>query len=254
MQATGDVPPDDIDGRSCDPIAALWSGACEACRAAGVPEVSVARYADRQLASVLFASSERAAALEQLQDTLGEGPSITALTERGPILLSDIRTERGLPWVTFVAEATTMGVGSMWTVPLMVGAVDIGVLTVHGPRPARFTNDAWSQVVRLADAIVVALLTPDPPVAAEPEELLALAPGSQFITHQAMGMVMVQQNGTLADALATMRASAFASGTTLRDVAEKVVARELHFGNRSDDEGSSRPEEPRRGSGDEERP
>ena len=69
-----------------------------------------------------------------------------------------------------------------------------------------------------------------------------------------MGMVMVQQGGTLADALATMRAFAFASGTTLRDVAEKVVTRKLHFGNGTDDDGSSRPEERRRGSGDEERP
>ena len=252
MQASGDVPADDGDCRSRRLIAALWSGARPACRDAGVPEVSVARYADRQLASVVYASSKRAAELEQLQDTLGEGPSITALIERGPILLSDLSNGSAPPWVTFAAEATTMGVGSMWAVPLMVGAVDIGVLTVHGPQPARFTNDAWSEVVRFADAIVVVLLTPDPPEVAEPQEFLL--PGGRFTTHQAMGMVMVQQGGTLADALATMRAFAFASGTTLRDVAEKVVTRKLHFGNGTDDDGSSRPEERRRGSGDEERP
>ena len=42
--------------------------------------------------------------------------------------------------------------------------------------------------------------------------------------HQAQGMVMVDLRITLAEALSRMRARAFASDTTLLDVADQVIA------------------------------
>ena len=46
---------------------------------------------------------------------------------------------------------------------------------------------------------------------------------------QAQGMVMVQIGGTISEAMARMRAHAFAEGRGLSEIARDVVARRLKF-------------------------
>jgi AmiR/NasT family two-component response regulator len=54
------------------------------------------------------------------------------------------------------------------------------------------------------------------------------------VVHQAAGMVSVQANTSLAQALVRLRAFAFARGRPVVDLAEDVVARRVHFRNDHD--------------------
>lgn len=234
MQTQSSTPRDDAS-RHRRILHALCNPALAAESAIGMRGVSVARYADGQLEALLYASDPQAAELEELQATLGEGPSITAMTERGPVFASDLGTGGPTPWVTFATEATALGVGSLWAVPLLVGAVDIGVLALHGPGPATLTDEALTEVLCLADAVTAALLTPAMSETGSMSDE-ALAAGNHLVTHQAMGMVMVQQGSTLDDALASLRAAAFGMGASLLQVARLVVAREIDFRGRPGDD------------------
>ena len=60
-------------------------------------------------------------------------------------------------------------------------------------------------------------------------------PGSEFsrrTIHQATGMVLAQLNVTADDAGLILRAHAYASGRSVRDVADDVLARRLDFAHR----------------------
>jgi hypothetical protein len=53
--------------------------------------------------------------------------------------------------------------------------------------------------------------------------------GHRVVVHQAAGRVSVQARVAVGDALALMRAHAFAHGHTLSDVANEVLAGTLRF-------------------------
>jgi hypothetical protein len=49
------------------------------------------------------------------------------------------------------------------------------------------------------------------------------------VIHQATGMIAAQLDDTVANALARLRAAAFASGRSMYDLAHDVVARRVRF-------------------------
>ena len=61
------------------------------------------------------------------------------------------------------------------------------------------------------------------------EQAWDLSWGNRAEIHQAAGMVVAQLGISAADALARLRAHAFAKQRLLRDVAHDVVARRLRF-------------------------
>lgn len=197
-------------------------------------EVAVSRSSGTGYAGAVFASSGRATELESLQETLGEGPGPEVLRLRAPVLVPDLIDDvRTRSWVGFVRSALLLGVRSVHAFPLQVGASSVGLLTVHGTAPAALSDRALARVLKLSDAVAIALLTPQlgPPddPGAEAGQLAALLDGGHAVTHQALGMVSVQLAGSIEDALAVLRARAFTTGTTLVDVAREVVARRLSF-------------------------
>jgi hypothetical protein len=69
--------------------------------------------------------------------------------------------------------------------------------------------------------------------AGAPQDVLAAAlerdGASEVAVHQASGMLAVQGAMPVGDALVVLRSHAFATGVTLVDLAERVVAGELHW-------------------------
>jgi len=173
-----------------------------------------------------WASDDRARALEELQLLLGEGPGLDAVALRRPILAPDLDGPSPR-WAFFSRAAMDFGIRAVFAFPLQVGAIDIGVLTLHRDRPGELSAD------ELADALVVVDLVTGTLIDVQARGDLGWDQvdlnGRQALVHQATGMVSVQLNASLSDALVRLRAHSFAMGTTIYDVAEQVVSRRLRF-------------------------
>jgi hypothetical protein len=176
------------------------------------------------------ASDPATARIEDLQFVLGEGPCIDAFTARRPILVPELGDAVSTRWPGYAPAASDAGVRAVFAFPLQIGAAHLGVLDVFRARPGPLTADELGQALTFAEVAVTTLLGGQdrarPGAAADG---LDEAIDSRAELFQAQGMVMVQLGVTLADALARMRAHAYAENRPLIDVAHDIVQRRLEF-------------------------
>ncbi len=165
---------------------------------------------------------------EDLQFALGEGPcqmaSATGRMVHSPDLGADHR------WSEYGRQAGGHGIRAAFSAPLQVGVVRMGVLDVYRRARGSLTVDALEALRVHAEAAVAVLLlmTDDGRAAGSLRDLMELA-DIRPVVHQAAGMVAVQLDVTLDVALVRLRGAAFASGRSLRAVAEEVVSRRTRF-------------------------
>ena len=182
----------------------------------------------------LCVTDDRAARLEDLQDLLGQGPGPTAYRtgHQVHVLVGD-GDRRWPQFESSVLEA--FGPINVHAIPIRPDHTTLGVFTCHvGSDRGLLLGRSSAQF--LADAVGVALLR-DP---AAPVDVPGRPPGtsdedkqapwsSRAQVHQATGMVVAQLGIGPADALALLRAHAFARGATLDEVAAFVTDRVLDF-------------------------
>lgn len=175
--------------------------------------------------TLLCATSEAAARFEDAQDLLREGPSLEVL-RTGRAVLSPTREDRQRRWpglADAVADVDAAPGGAVLALPMRPGLAVIGVLTVHH----RVDVDAPAVVTGLdflADAVGAAIVG-DLPSEDSPSTLWS----ERDRVSQATGMVVAQLDLTAADALAVLRAHAYAEATSVLEVSRRVIGRELDF-------------------------
>jgi GAF domain-containing protein len=176
------------------------------------------------------ASDPATARIEELQFVLGEGPCIDAFTARRPVLVPDLADGARSRWPGYAPAAYEAGVRAVFAFPLQVGAGRLGVLDVFRARPGPLTADEIGQALAFAEVAVTTLLDRQrrAPAGAAADGLDE-AMDSRAELFQAQGMVMVQLGATLAEAIARMRAFAYAENRSLAEVARDVVQRRLTF-------------------------
>lgn len=179
---------------------------------------------------VLSASDSIAEHVEWEQITLGQGPGIDAVAAGGPVTVSDLGDPRG-PWPTFAAEAVASGVCAMYSLPLQVGAICVGVLDLYRDDVGELAPKDFGDALAIADVVTALLLT----VGRNGPFTDTLGPWwdqplSAKVVHQATGMVVAQLGVSAREAYVRMQAHAFGRGRTLNDVAQNVVDRRLRFG------------------------
>jgi hypothetical protein len=175
-------------------------------------------------AVVLAGSDGVSRRLGGLAFEVGEGPCLDASSFRRPVLVSDLLGEGQARWPGYVAAVGDHGVRAVYALPLHVGAVRLGVLELYGARAHRLSAVETSRALAFAQAATHALV--DAPSGSS-QELLgdrAVATESRIEIHQAQGMVTVDLDVDLAEALALMRAHAFGQDLTLLEVARQVLA------------------------------
>ncbi len=183
-----------------------------------------------QSGEIAAASSTSARSVEELEFSLGEGPGNDAFLESRPVLTPDL--DRAYDrWPGYVAAALAAGVRSTYAFPMLVGAARFGVFHLHGPRVRVLTRDETATtlvLVELATEVVLDAHFPDghPRPASVP---LLGAPDRRDLIYQAQGMVMVDLRVDLQEALARMRAQAFASDQELADLAADILAGRLRL-------------------------
>ena len=181
-------------------------------------------------ASVLAGAGRHARTVTGLQMELGEGPCLQAHASGIPVLLPDLAAENANRWPAFVAAALAVGVHAEFSLPLTVGPGGIGTLDLCRDKPGMLSDE------HLADALVAAdiardavLYQPYAPGGPGMAELLATVGTDRIVVHQATGMIAAQLDDTIANALARLRAAAFANGRSMYDIAQDVVERRVRF-------------------------
>ena len=174
----------------------------------------------------LAATDQVAAELEDLQDVLEEGPGWDAYATGSPQLtnlleLDDDRWPRFCP-----AARQAVGPRAVSGLPMRPEQETLGVLGAHLPVSPDLPT-GLEDALFLADTVGAALLL-DPQQ--HDQHGMAGPWSGRSQIHQATGMIIAQLSLPASDALAILRAHAFAHSTTLDDIAEQLITRRLDFG------------------------
>ncbi|HWC38099.1 MAG TPA: GAF and ANTAR domain-containing protein [Acidimicrobiales bacterium] len=176
----------------------------------------------------LFSSDARAHTMEQLQFSLGEGPCLDAYNKQRPVLVAALRAERS--WPAFTPAAIDAGLGAIFAFPLQAFEARVGAFDFYREEPGSLGEDDVETALTLAEAgtrLVLDVVAERPPgwLPAPLERMM----DSRRRVHQATGMVAVQLEVDVDEALACLRAHAWSQGRPLGEVAADVVARRISF-------------------------
>ena len=177
--------------------------------------------------NIVAASSKRAAAVQELELVLGEGPAHAVFGDETLVASSaDVMMQR---WPFYGPAVSALGVESVSALALTAPHTALGSLVVLNPCDPTPPSHL-SQLRRVGDALTQQILTDvrdDPDVVSSP--LLEQTDYHDEV-HQATGIIMAQTDRSTADALAMLKARAFVNGVTIGALAAKVVSREIRFG------------------------
>lgn len=174
---------------------------------------------------LVHASNDVAAALEELQLTVGEGPCLDTFDTGGPVLIAELKTE-GAHWPAFTQEALRLGAAAVFSFPLQIGVVRLGSLDCYRDTPGPLTPGQVTDALVLAELATQAVVndldghtTDDAGWLADPHVEI----------HQAAGMVQIQLGIDTEAALMRLRGYAYTHQIPLAQLASQVVGRELRF-------------------------
>jgi len=180
---------------------------------------------------LMHATGARAMELEELQFTVGEGPCADAFTSGVPVLVPDLEAVgvRGR-WPGLTVADGHAGASALFAFPLAQGAIRVGVLGLYRATAGPLGPEELADVLVCADTALLLLLG----ARSAAPGLDGLPDGDGWRGHrapvyQATGMVSVQRGVGLEEALALLRAYAFAYDLPLGEVAARVVGRRLRL-------------------------
>ena len=225
--------PERVHGRpSAATLAAVALGVDGICAGVGAgPQGALPAWGDEVVA----------VAVGGLEFTLGEGPSRDAVLAGVPVLVADLAVaDHTARWPAFAYGVAGFPVRAVFAFPLRIGAISVGVLTAHRAVPGSLTDRQLANALTLADAVALLLVHRVVPASAADTDPGAdraggLRPGwEQPATyrpdvHQATGMISVQLEVSLAEALVRLRARAHAEDRPVAEIAADVLTRRLSF-------------------------
>jgi GAF domain-containing protein len=178
----------------------------------------------------LGASGPRAARLAQLQATLGDGPCHHVMETGAPVLARDLAAaDCAGRWPVFAQQALGVGVRAVYALPLGSAAVCVGTLDLYRDTPGGLTDGRLRMARLVAGVMTVALMDLPRDLLDGDEPWLSGLAADHDRVHQAVGMIMAQLGIGAAEALARLRADAFAHDRTALEVALDVMAHRRRF-------------------------
>lgn len=190
---------------------------------------------------MLCASDAVIAKIAALQFSLGEGPALDVFTTGRPVLVPDLAAPRAAArWPAFTAETADLPVGGLFTFPMRVGVITVGVCEVYRREPGPLSVPELKTVLRALDAVTLILLSQR---AGQTVEGLSDGAAEDWFSsawldghgthrqrvHQATGMLVAQLGVSPEEAFARLRAHAYAHGKDVDDVGADIVARRLRL-------------------------
>jgi hypothetical protein len=175
--------------------------------------------------TTLCATDETAARLEDLQEVVGQGPGPDAFGSGMPVVAALGAEEQARRWPLFARAASdSIGTVAIYALPIRPQTDVLGVLTLYQtkPRPLGHQIDVAQF---MADTLGASILS-------DPAARSALIPApwsARARIHQATGVIVAQLKIGPEDAMALLRAHAYAHDSTLDVVAIEVIERRLDF-------------------------
>ena len=224
---------EDLPGVTFPRIRAL---AARCVQALPVDGVAIGVRAGSDTAHVVHATDRIAAELEEVQFTLGEGPCVDAFRRGHPVLVPDLEHPAAFDrWPGFAHEACAVGAGAVFAFPLHVGAIPFGTVVLYRAAPGALTGIDLTAASLLTDQMIRTVLDElAGPSQLEPNDHDAEAAFGRVEIPQATGMVAVQLQVDMTQAMAHLRAAAFAANRPVLELAEDIVARRITFANDAD--------------------
>lgn len=200
-------------------------------RVVAVSGAGITLMTDKGAARMTVCSSDDVAqVMEELQFSLGEGPCVDAYAHDCPVSEPDLATATTGRWPAFAPAALAAGAIAVFGFPLRAGGRRIGTLNLYRDRPGSLSDDQVADALVVADVIAGEILTFEARATSGAlGEGPAGVPEMRLVVHQATGMVAAQLEVGVDEALARLRARAFAEGVPLNTVATAVVNCELRF-------------------------
>jgi hypothetical protein len=188
--------------------------------------------ADGAAISLGFATTERTllcftddlvSLFEDVQDTLREGPSLDVFRTRRPVVPGS-EDEQARQWPVLM-ESLPSSVSStlVYAFPMLPDQVLVGVVSLH-VRSGGSLSRTPDELDFLADVIGAAIVGGVPV-----EESKHAVWSERDKVSQATGVVVAQLGIGPADALAVLRAHAFAHEASVAEISRAVLDRELDF-------------------------
>ena len=210
---------------------------CLCARTLPVSGVGLAVMTDEGPAGTVAASDGGALQLEELQFTLGQGPCVDASRTGRPVLVPDLAGTSLRTWPQFGAGADAAGLRAVFAFPLQVGAIRLGVLDLHRDTTGELSGEELADALTFAAAATQLLLdlqAEDTAQGLPPPHALAVLDDRAEV-HQATGVVSVRAGVSLTQALALLRARAYAEERPIGDLARDVLDRVVDLGENDDD-------------------
>jgi len=184
--------------------------------------------------TIVCATDDLAARLDELQFDLGEGPRWQAARTRLPVLEPRVREVDHPLWPVFHTALMDTTVAALYVLPLTLGALDVGMVELYSTTPEALGRTDRAKALVLANQIAWTLLdrllqVEESTTGGAAKTPTSASPLSRREIHQATGIVLAQMNVTPTEALLLLRAYAFSHGKTVRATAGEVVARRLRF-------------------------
>ncbi len=169
--------------------------------------------------------------IEDLQYTLGEGPCIDAHRQDQVVLEPNLANPAARRWPAFSPPVLEAGARAIFGFPLRVGTARLGALNLYRTVPGPLTSDQHADAMVIADVTArwVVEAQAGAPFGTVAEELEVSAE-FHFTVHNAAGIVSVQEDISVTEALIRLRAHAFSVDSPLAEVAQQVIARTLRLG------------------------
>lgn len=191
------------------------------CAESGVDGAGVSIVTSNGPREPLYATDDVAMRLERLQLTLGEGPCVDSSSSGSPILVPDLTDASDVVvsrWPFFSEEAARSGARAIFAFPVRIGAIGLGAVDLYRRSPGALSVPELGAALAAVDGVGLAVLE-------APHWYGDLAAPSMIdmVVHQAAGMVMGQLGSSIEVAMVRLRATAFAEGRTVNELAADVV-------------------------------
>lgn len=196
----------------------------------GVTGVGVTLLEGARLFGQFGASDDTAVGLEWAEFSLGEGPRAVVAMSGAPVLEPSMSSaQRRYP--LFGPAARLLGANAIFTFPLRGDRSVIGTLSLYNDTPGDLSCDQLTGASMLADIAVTLILAAGGRGNASgiPYDLLHVGRDRDGV-HRATGMVADQLNVSMPDALAALRAHAWATNQSLSEICTAVIERRLRLG------------------------
>ena len=220
-----------LDGRpDADPMTRMQR-LCEVCvQAAGVTGAALSIVAGEQRSTVC-ATDDVSSHLEDLQATYSDGPAVEAARDGWTVWAPDLTDGAEQRWAWFRSAAVEAGARAMFALPVRMGAVRFGALTLYRATPGALSPEEIHDARLLAEASAVLLALNQPGEKTAEAFLWVVGDRSRFRpeVHQAVGATMVDLGVDPREAFARICAHAFAENRTLAEVAADIMAKRLRL-------------------------